>query len=138
MEKNWRATVPPGEHVLHLGDVGWRKGDWDVPKNLPGRIHVIPGNHDSDKDLRQLESNGWEILPGSFSWQQTYFSHRPIVEIPPGMKLNIHGHIHNNGWEFDSIPPGPRINVSVEVMDYTPVRLADVLAGTAGEHQPGG
>ena len=38
--------------------------------------------------------------------------------------LNVHGHIHNNVWEA----PDPRqINVCVELTDYAPVRLVELL-----------
>lgn len=137
MAFNWRSVVQPDDHLLHLGDVVWRKGDWALPDRLPGRIHLIPGNHDHSKDIARLQSEyNWDVLPGSFLWNDIWFSHRPERNIPIGLKWNIHGHIHNNGWDFDGIPPGPRINVSVEVTNYMPVKLSDVLAGRAGERQP--
>jgi calcineurin-like phosphoesterase family protein len=55
------------------------------------------------------------------------FSHRPIVPLEDGW-INLHGHIHN-------VPPPPEgsnlgpnhINMSVEVREYRPWRLGDIL-----------
>jgi calcineurin-like phosphoesterase family protein len=59
-------------------------------------------------------------------------SHRPLTDpTDTEWDVNIHGHIHTNGW------PGylhlPHCNVSVERTDYAPVRLGDILARRAGE-----
>jgi calcineurin-like phosphoesterase family protein len=51
------------------------------------------------------------------------FSHRPIVPLLQGV-LNLHGHIHNS----PAPELGPRhINLSIEVRQYRPWRLSDVL-----------
>ena len=52
------------------------------------------------------------------------FSHRPILPLELGL-LNLHGHIHNN--------PAPElgaqhVNLCVEVRDYRPWRLGEILA----------
>ena len=57
------------------------------------------------------------------SGQGLIFSHRPITPLKPGV-LNLHGHIHNN--------PSPdvghcHINLSVEVREFRPWRLGDIL-----------
>jgi calcineurin-like phosphoesterase family protein len=66
------------------------------------------------------------------SGQRLIFSHRPIGQLEPG-EFNLHGHIHNN----PSPAVGPRhINLSVEVREYHPWRLGDVLIpymGNKGE-----
>jgi calcineurin-like phosphoesterase family protein len=55
------------------------------------------------------------------------FSHRPIVPLEDGW-INLHGHIHN-------VPPPPEgsnlgpnhINMSVEVREYRPWRLREII-----------
>ena len=55
------------------------------------------------------------------------FSHRPIVPLDNGW-INLHGHIHN-------VPPPPEgsnlgpnhINMSIEVREYRPWKLKDVV-----------
>jgi calcineurin-like phosphoesterase family protein len=62
------------------------------------------------------------------SGQRLIFSHRPISPLEPGV-LNLHGHIHNN----PSPDVGPRnINMSVEVRDYRPWRLGDIMQSYMG------
>ena len=51
------------------------------------------------------------------------FSHRPILPLESGV-LNLHGHVHNS--------PTPElgashVNLCVEVRDYCPWRLKDIL-----------
>jgi len=61
------------------------------------------------------------------------FSHRPFVQLEDGW-INLHGHIHN-------VPPPPEgsnlgpnhINMSVEVREYRPWRLGDILK-TSRDH----
>lgn len=52
------------------------------------------------------------------------FSHRPVLPLESGV-LNLHGHVHNS--------PTPElgashVNLSVEVQDYRPWRLGEILA----------
>ena len=52
------------------------------------------------------------------------FSHRPIFPLEPGV-LNLHGHVH------DSPTPelgASHVNLCVEVRDYRPRRLGEILA----------
>jgi calcineurin-like phosphoesterase family protein len=129
---NWNRAVGRNDHVLHLGDIGWHGKP--IPK-LSGKVHYIPGNHDSVKDRKLFDAMGWEKLgqivvlskdnlPHSYRYSKVVFSHYPL---PHGThSLNIHGHIHNNGYH-ESMPSEDKINVSIEVMDYKPKRLKDVL-----------
>ena len=64
------------------------------------------------------------------SGQGLIFSHRPITLLKPGL-LNLHGHIHNN--------PSPdvgyrHINLSMEVREYHPWRLGDILQPSLVSH----
>lgn len=132
MTTRWHEEVRPTDHVLHLGDVGW-KGQ-AIPY-LPGIIHYIPGNHDHRRDREMLAGIGWEMLPKRMRWKLIVFSHYPLADGRWGnTQTNIHGHIHNNGWPANLLLRDRR-NVSVEVIDYRPVRLGQVLRGQAGQMQ---
>ena len=55
------------------------------------------------------------------------FSHWPVVPLDDGV-INIHGHIHNSPPPPEGSVLGPNhINMSVEVRDYRPWRLKDIL-----------
>lgn len=43
-------------------------------------------------------------------------THYPFENCPPGW-INVHGHVHNNQYDGNL----QHVNVSVEVIDYTPI-----------------
>lgn len=128
-----------------------------IAPRLNGRKYLILGNHDDVKlDYKGL---GFEpIKPFRMGWQLPYlvsihgadatrraswtatsetlvveFHHYPSAHVEPG-HLRIHGHIHNNGYGTE---PGVRVaarernlNVSVEVIDYTPQPIGFLLRET--------
>jgi len=98
---------------------------------LKGRLFLIQGNHDRiSKSL--CETRGVTLIKNPLNVEisdqmKLIFSHRPIVPLEDGW-INLHGHIHN-------VPPPPEgsnlgpnhINMSVEVREYRPWRLGDIL-----------
>ncbi len=119
--KSWLPAV-----VLHLGDVALRAYALETIPRLPGRIYLVPRNHDKGQ-IREVV-RGWgctivkpfEIL---YRGWLVKFTHQPVDEegppLPAGV-INVHGHIHSKA------DPSPRhINVSVERLDYRPTRLGD-------------
>lgn len=130
MVGNWMAAVGEDEDVLHLGDLIFRKSSVNV-QSLRGRKHLIKGNHDREKDS-WYQAQGFEIMPRKmfFNWngKPVLFTHVPEVE-HKGWSVNIHGHIHNNGYhqELELDRDKDYRNVSIEVMEYKPVRLREIL-----------
>jgi calcineurin-like phosphoesterase family protein len=136
MLKAWKDTVGARDVVLHLGDLVWTKGGWphDRLKHLPGKKFLLRGNHDKPSRIAGV---GFEVLDGplkaTINGQQILFSHRPTPPDKEGeWDLNIHGHIHNNyypSWMLDVASDNPKkwLNVSVELMNYTPRTLGWLL-----------
>jgi len=133
--KNWNDLISPCETVLHLGDFSFgKRSNFDLLiEQLHGKIILIRGNHDRLSRLR-YEARGVTIVNEPIYVEldekmKIVFSHWPVVPLDDGV-INIHGHIHNS-------PPPPEgsvlglnhINMSVEVRDYRPWRLKDVLSG---------
>ena len=131
--KNWNDLVSPDETVLHLGDFALgNKGNFDLLTGmLSGRLFLIQGNHDRISKS-YCETRGVTLIKNTLTVEITdqmklIFSHRPIVPLEDGW-INLHGHIHN-------VPPPPEgsnlgpnhINMSVEVREYRPWRLGDIL-----------
>lgn len=137
MIEKWNSVVKPGDKVYHLGDVFI--GDRDEFKTLwpklNGSKRLIVGNHD---DIKFLSSGGffqkvhmWRIFP-EFG---LIMSHVPMHTSSMTRHVDrsksylegsevmygVHGHIHQN-----KSPEGPYRNVSVEVIDYTPVNIEDL------------
>lgn len=127
----WHLAVGIDEQILHLGDLAFKTSPelWDVINGLPGRKMLIMGNHDR-KAKKWYEDLGFQIMPRRlwFNWngRQVLFTHDAETEVS-GWSINIHGHIHNNGYPSAIYRSKDYRNVSVEVMGYQPVRLREIL-----------
>jgi len=126
MIDRWNSVVQPGDKIYHLGDVGFDKNALDriLPK-LHGHKRLILGNHDTF-DMHFYRRHFDKIL---VSWRGLgrglIFSHYPLLidDQDRRMIANVHGHIHRSHIN------NPRyINISVEVIDYTPVHADTLLA----------
>jgi calcineurin-like phosphoesterase family protein len=125
---NWNKKVAPTDYILHLGDVMLGKSIyWPLlNEKLSGIKFLILGNH--DKSASYFRNLGWTVL-GEQLWinyhgKKLFFSHEPFV-ITDSSIVNIHGHIHNNGSIFDKSQN--HINVSLELIGYSPQRLESLL-----------
>jgi calcineurin-like phosphoesterase family protein len=131
--QNWNVLVSPDEPVLHLGDFAFgRKANFELLTSvLNGRLILIRGNHDR-LSRTYYEAHGVTLFVEPLQIEyldhlQLIFSHRPIVPLPEGV-INLHGHIHNNPPPQEGSTLGPNyINMCVEVREYRPWRLQDVL-----------
>lgn len=141
---NWEAMVGEDETILHLGDVmfGGKNAYWWAERigSMPGKKLLIRGNHDHSKEVKILRTvSGFEVIDDfiqEFDGKRVYFSHYPDQPNPWDKKwdFNIHGHIHNNGYDPLYFPNIDRykiplyFNASIEETNYKPVRLIKILA----------
>jgi calcineurin-like phosphoesterase family protein len=142
MVEQWHDTVSRGDIVLHLGDLvcyDHRRPEperfWKaLVRDLPGIKFIILGNHDKKKP-EWYEQAGFVVLgrgDKAFMWHDprngkpVAFSHEPIM--PNGWGLNVHGHVHGNGHRPLEGRLSDRINVCVEVTNYAPVKVGDILS----------
>lgn len=127
---NWNSLVKPGDFVYHLGDVFFGSKDkfktlWP---RLKGSKRLIVGNHD---DIKFLSSGGffskvclWKVWDG----KPLLLTHVPVHEdcmherVIQSGGVNVHGHTHSNGS-----PDGPYRSVCVELTDYKPVNLEELI-----------
>jgi len=131
--KNWNDRVAPGDTVLHLGDFALgKKTHFELLTGiLNGKLLLIQGNHDLLSQTYS-EAHGVTLIKNSIQiildpQINLVFSHHPIVPLDNG-SINLHGHIHN-------VPPPPEgsnlgpnhINMSIEVREYRPWKLKDVV-----------
>lgn len=131
--KNWNDLVSPDETVLHLGDFALgNKGNFDLLTGiLSSRLFLIQGNHDRISKS-YCQTRGVTLIKNSLNVEisdqmKLIFSHRPIVPLEDGW-INLHGHIHNVPLLSEGSNLGPNhINMSVEVREYRPWRLGDIL-----------
>lgn len=124
--KNWNDTVGPEDLVFHVGDLakGAKPLLWLRPLN--GHIVFIRGSHDQTGiPLFVLHYHGLPFLiihnPAHAPWDW------------PGWV--IHGHIHNNDMEWYPFINHERrtVNVSAELVDYTPVSLGEIEEAITNE-----
>jgi calcineurin-like phosphoesterase family protein len=149
MIERWNAVVRPRDFVVHLGDVAMGKIADTLP--LVGRLNgtktLIPGNHDrvfSANKPAHIERFRPEYLK-VFDWidrewvTRFYYDSIHLCHFPFGGDSReedrfagnrpqdwgqwlIHGHVHD-AWKVN----GRQINVGVDVWDFTPVRLDQVM-----------
>lgn len=131
MVDNWNSVVKPGDIVYHLGDVFMKASHEDFAKlwaKLNGRKRLIVGNHD---DVKYMAKGGFFdkiMLWRAWNEYNLLFSHVPVhpmhfpKRIGQNGGINVHGHTHHNGS-----PNGPYRSVCVELTNYTPVNLEELV-----------
>jgi calcineurin-like phosphoesterase family protein len=120
----WNNTISKRDVVWVLGDVTMeKKSPYPILDRLLGTKKVILGNHDRPEDVRELLK--YVNLVGSMVRLKggLLLTHCPIhtSEIDRFV-VNIHGHVHEN-----TLPDERYINVSCEAVNYTPIKLKDLL-----------
>ena len=120
MVDRWNSVVRPQDHVYHLGDVAMKKDSIETVSRCNGHKRLVRGNHDVFRTKEYLkyfdEIYGIRVLDGMI------FTHIPIHPESLGrFKANVHGHIHASPSYGEKY-----FNVSVEVVNYTPISLEDL------------
>jgi calcineurin-like phosphoesterase family protein len=152
--KHWNEVVEDEDLVIHLGDFSFASPDYtrDILDCLRGHKRIVLGNHDSS--AKKMEEIGFEKVWGNRKqakygdnqfWMRytvntgnrevpLVLSHAPLPDLKGFGQFNIHGHIHSNNHpqEIGGIKPW-HVNVSVDVNNYYPVNINDILNGYRGK-----
>lgn len=125
MVERWNAIVNDEDVIYHLGDCYFADGHKHLSR-LKGRKRLILGNHDNAKS-KHLQKYFQKIMVWRmFPEYNCLLTHVPIHE--SGMykvQWNLHGHIHQQ-----KSPTDRHINCSVEVQDYMPKLITDLVPNT--------
>jgi calcineurin-like phosphoesterase family protein len=125
MIDRWNAVVRPQDRVYHLGDVAMRWSGVELVRRLNGHKRLIMGNHDIFDVSDYLQKGLFEKVFGVKVLEGLVMTHIPLH--PGCVKqqwTNVHGHLHNN---HDAMHLGVKyLNVSVEMIGYTPVSLEEI------------
>jgi calcineurin-like phosphoesterase family protein len=137
--RNWNQAVAQSDEVYILGDFTMEPAlkAHEYLKRLNGRKYLIRGNH--DKFL-----SGFDAWVGDFIWVKDYhvlkveghkfvLFHYPIAEWEGFYHGSIHlyGHIHNSSDStMRKNADGAAFNVGVDVNNFKPVSMRDVLLMT--------
>lgn len=128
--ENWNSIVKPEDTVFHLGDFAFKKNVNNIihiVDRLNGKIVLIKGNHDHYK-TKKAHFIFWEyykypVIIDDF----IILSHQPVFLTDNSPYYNIHGHLHNSGHRDESNIGIRHTNVSVEVINYTPIDLDQLI-----------
>lgn len=129
---NILSIVTKRDTLIMVGDMFftykalYEKGE--LLRKAPGWIHLVLGNHDTDKPER-AENVGrmwtmFDSVHGLTSRNGFWLSHAPIHPVELRGKKNIHGHVHTQ-----TIDDERYINVSCENVRYKPISLNDIRDG---------
>ena len=125
MIERWNSVVKDNDYVYHLGDVtfDYAYAFNSLMSRLRGKKRLIIGNHDKiwNPALKAHfeKADLWKGFK-EHNFTATHMPHR-LESLRDG-HFNVHGHTHQNMMEDLRY-----INVSVEVRDYTPVHVDQIV-----------
>ena len=127
--ERWNATVGSDDVVWHLGDFAIRQPAAvaaELLARLHGRKHLVTGNNDPEATTA-LEA--WEsvqpyveLIADGVSLVLCHYPFRSWRGMGKGW-INLHGHCHGR-----LKPPPRQFDVGVDVWDFRPVSLREILA----------
>lgn len=118
----WNNVVTKRDKVIVLGDITMEKNNYSFLDDLNGIKTVILGNHDKEQHVRDM-LNYVNNVCGMMTYKGLVLTHCPIHPSElTRFKANVHGHVHEN-----SLDDTRYINVSCEVVGYTPVLITKFL-----------
>lgn len=123
---NYREAVGEEDVVWWLGDVCFKPHQQmiDLIASLPGRRHLILGNHDRENVGRYVRM-GFEKIRSSWQTDHLLITHIPVHPNSLSRRgtpmVNVHGHTHTACYD------GPYVNVCVEQTQYRPIAWEEVL-----------
>lgn len=137
MTGRWNAAVAPDDTVWHLGDLA-RSRDPDalaaLLASLNGTKHLIAGNNDGPATLAcpgfASVAHYAEIAVDGRALVLCHYALRTWNGMGRG-SVNLHGHSHGR-----LSPMTRQFDVGVDVFDFTPVRLAEILARRGRRRRP--
>jgi len=124
--RRWNERVKDEDVVIHLGDFAFRgvMKPKDYLDQLNGQIYIIKGNHDVKNDVRSIFTSAVIRYGGIDIW----LNHEPKAVY----KFNFCGHVHDH-WKLKRKGPHVIVNVGVDVWDFRPVDIQEILRFLASE-----
>lgn len=135
--ENIKACVGENDDFYILGDL--TLGDLDAAaaylRQIPGHVHVILGNHDTDRRVEFYESLGWDVQFATvirYGKQRFYLSHYPTNTANPGedflslATVSVYGHTHQD-WHWSSDHPFS-FCVCPEANNNFPLSLEEIIS----------
>jgi calcineurin-like phosphoesterase family protein len=133
MLNNYWANVTDKDIVVFGGDIAYGpvEDTINLILDLPGKKVLVLGNHDFEKNKAfYRDYKVFDVVTMAFVMQRdidgkvynVLVTHYPIHrEALPENTINIHGHTHNQE------PGSKNINMSVEMVNFTPVSMEQAI-----------
>lgn len=136
--RRWNAVVSPEDEVYHLGDLVLSDIDagMEYVRRLNGKIHLIRGNHDTDKKVEvyrtspNIVSIEWATMI-KYKKRHIFLSHCPSItrtpEETPNKQgiLNFYGHTHQEDNFYSGNPY--MYHVGMDSHNLTPISIDEIL-----------
>jgi calcineurin-like phosphoesterase family protein len=149
---NWNSLVSDRDEIYILGDFMFKGKAGEANgllQSLKGRKYLIKGNHDRFLDDGSFNTSAFEWIKDYhvllYEKRKFVLFHYPILEWDGFFHNAIHlfGHVHNGGnnpayQERFNILGGKAINVGVDVNNFYPVSILDVIQMADGDHVTAG
>ena len=133
----WNASVEYDDTVYHLGDVMLNNNDEGIKilSRLNGNIHIILGNHDTEKRKMLYESIPMNVVDVLYAdlfhvnKHRTFFlSHYPslVANFDDNKRVwNLSGHTHTT--DRFALKQNQVYNVGIDAHDGYPVQLEEII-----------
>ena len=135
--KNLRECVGPEDYLYILGDLVMCPPEEAKPllAQIPGKVTVIIGNHDTDNRLAMYEELGFKVQFAArmrYGKYHFFLSHYPTLTANPGedhltlAHVNLYGHTHQN-WNWTAENKFA-FCVCPEANNNHPIEISEIIA----------
>ena len=134
--ENLKVCVGENDYLYICGDLALcplEEAEYWL-RQLPGKVRVIIGNHDTDARLELYEQLGFEVFFGArLRWSHYHFflSHYPTLTANPGedklslAHINLFGHTHDQScWHLEN---PYAYNVGMDAHNCYPCRIDHIV-----------
>ena len=118
---NFNSKVEKHDQVIFLGDFCFGNPEPFLEK-LNGDIVFLQGNH--ERGNRSVKTNITHLVL-EIGNKEFYCTHKP-EEYSSSYSINLVAHVHSN-WQIKRIYNSYLINCGVDVWDYSPTSLEQIL-----------
>lgn len=129
MIDKWNSVVGVSDTVVHIGDfaMGPKAERYGFVKRLNGKIILVKGNHDDVKN-NVLTAAGFSSVVDTYEFVDPKYGRVLCEHVPNRMNKHdymLSGHVHDTWRHLGNI-----INVGVDVRDFTPKTLDQLVSDT--------
>lgn len=124
--QNYNEVVRPSDMIFHLGDFAFDREPERFFRRLNGHIHLVIGNHDNRKFLRNCPfvwiKDVHYLRDGN---ERFWLSHYAHLRWPKSHRGTYHLFGHSHG---DLKGYGRSMDVGVDAQNYYPIHIDDVVS----------